>query len=317
MFHARRNLRVKEQKYEQEQHSCITKQEKKEARAQLWVIKRQYRKLAQKWELNYIQFSNGTQIEYNCREIHFDCGALARVGKNILPPCCMKIKNKMLNTIDLISKEHRIPYEISCGTLLGALKFKDGLPWDFDDDAYYRNLDVFIFMKNKQRMRRLGLSPVFSDEKSKFDSSVKSKYIYINAQGGFLMDLWGLKDLPSKGNEENLSPIPKNIVCFQHGHIAMPAGLALSIHNNMSAYMKRTHPTPCYLLSMVRVGTNWVPAPWNPGRAAIVKYGENLFRHEPHWRFSGADYIKWPNCSLLGHHSCLDIHPLDGSLSFI
>nr|XP_053637621.1 uncharacterized protein LOC128692491 [Cherax quadricarinatus] len=317
MFHVQRSLRSKEQHRESDR-SCVTKEERKQARAQLWAIKRQYRKLAQKWELNFVTFNNGTSFEYNCREVHYDCSANIKVRYYILPPCCLKLKNKMLNTVDIIAKENRVPYEISSGTLLGALKFKDGLPWDFDDDAYYRNSDAEVFIRNKQRMRRLGLSPYFSDQANKGNKSVVSKYIYATSQGGFALDLWGRKTMPSLGTLEKLNKYPDNLVCLQHGHIPTPIKVAKSIQKNLTLNKsEKKMPPSCYLSSFVRVGSNWLPGPWNPGKKALAQYGDYMFRHEPHWRWNDEENPGWKPCPQPGHHACLDAHPLDGSIPFL
>ncbi|XP_071519867.1 uncharacterized protein [Panulirus ornatus] len=317
MFNVLKSLKPKEQHREIDR-SCVTKEDRKQARAQLWAVKRQYRKLAQKWELNFVTFNNGTSFEYNCREIHYDCSAYYKVRYYILPPCCLKIKNKMFNTVDIIAKENRVPYEISSGTLLGALKFKDGLPWDFDDDAYYRNSDVEIFIRNKYRMKRLGLSPYFSDQVSKANRSVTSKYIYATSQGGFALDLWGKKTMPSVGTLEALEKYPDNLVCFQHGHVPTPIRLAKQVQKNkmLNKTMKVLSPS-CYLSSLIRVGSNWLPGPWNPGKKALGHYGDNLFRHEAHWRWNSIEDPGWRPCPRPGHHACLDTHPLDGSLPFL
>ncbi|CAL4060175.1 unnamed protein product [Meganyctiphanes norvegica] len=348
MFHVNRNMRPREQHYEERDRPCVTKEEKKQAKAQLWTIKRQYRKVAQKWELNFIHFSNGTNLEYNCREIHFDCQANTKVKHYVLPPCCLKIKYKMFDIVDIIAKESKIPYQIGSGTLLGAVKFKDGLPWDFDDDASYHNSDMGKFKRSKQRMRRLGVSPAFSNQTSKLDPSIISKYIYMTGQGGFTFDLWGVKELPSAANMESLTEIPGNLVCFQYGNVAITIKAAIELQKNMSqTNQKNPHPVSCYLHSSVRVGTNWLPAPWNPALVALQKYGHNMYRHEPHWRFTGSSdpykfkssmkYPKtwlppnqspehstsrpvktgWPRCPRPGHPACLDIHPMDGSIPFV
>ncbi|XP_042221861.1 uncharacterized protein LOC121866310 [Homarus americanus] len=317
MFHVQRIVKPKEQHREPDR-SCVTKEERKQARAQLWAIKRQYRKLAQKWELNYITFSNGTSFEYNCREVHYDCSASYKVRYYILPPCCLKIKNKMLNTVNIIAKENHVPYEISSGTLLGAVKFKDGLPWDFDDDAYYRNSDVEVFIRNKQRMRRLGLSPYLSDQPNKNNKSVISKYIYATSQGGFALDLWGRNSMPSLGTLEALGKYPDNLVCLQHGHIATSIKVAKSIQKNLTLNRSgKKMPPSCYLSSFLRVGTNWLPGPWNPGKKALAHYGDNMYRHEAHWRWNDVENPGWKPCPRPGHHTCLDLHPLDGSLPFL
>lgn len=316
MFHVHRSIKPKEE-YKEQDRSCTTKQEKKQARAQAWAVKRQYRKLAQKWEFDQIDFNNGTIFEYNCREIHYDCNAYLKVKHYILPPCCLRTKNKMLNTVDIIAKENQIPFEINSGTLLGALKFKDGLPWDFDDDASFQNADVDVFVKNRYRMRRLGVSPYFSDQVHKSNKSVVSKYIYA-ANRGFALDMWGRDRLPSYVTLKTLAKYPDNLVCFYHGHNPTTIKVAKSIAKNVTLRKNsRKTSNSCYLLSLMRVGTNWLPGPWNPGKKALSHYGDNLYRHETHWRWNVGSGMGWKTCPRPGYHTCLDVHPLDGSLPFL
>ncbi|XP_068218944.1 uncharacterized protein [Palaemon carinicauda] len=318
MFHSQRNIRPRELHREVDR-SCITKEDRKQARLMVWAIKRQYKKLIQKWEINIMIFNNGTTLEYDCREMRYDCNAYHKVKHYMLPPCCLKIKYKMFSTLNIIARENRVPYEINSGTLLGAVKFKDGLPWDFDDDAYYRNSDVEIFIRNKARMRRLGLSPYFSDQVNRVNSSIISKYIYSTSPGGFFMDLWGVNKMPSEGTLEALGKYPDNLVCLQHGHIPTTIKMAKNVLMNKTRTTKPGRPVPftCFLSSMLKVGTNLVSGPWNPGKKALNRYGDNLYRHQGHWRWSSVENPGWRACPRPGHHTCLDIHPTDGSLPFL
>lgn len=318
MFHSHRSLRPREQHREVDR-SCVTKEDRKQARSMLWAVKRQYKKLIQKWEINIVIFNNGTTLEYDCREMRYECNAYHKVKHYMLPPCCLKIKYKMFNTLNIIARENRVPYEINSGTLLGAVKFKDGLPWDFDDDAYYRNSDVEIFIRNKARMRRLGLSPYFSDQVNRVNSSIVSKYIYSTSPGGFFMDLWGINKMPSEGTLEALGKYPDNLVCLQHGHIPTAIKMAKNVLMNKTRTTKPGRPIPptCFLSSILRVGSNLVSGPWNPGKKALNHYGDNLYRHQGHWRWSSVENPGWRPCPRPGHHTCLDIHPTDGSLPFL
>lgn len=315
MFHSGRTIRQREIHREVDRN-CLTKEDRKQARAQAWAVKRQYRKLAQKWELNVVTFSNGTSVEYTCREFHFDCNAYFKVRYYLLPPCCLKAKNKMFNTVDIVAKENHVPYEISSGTLLGAVKFKDGIPWDFDDDAHYRNADVEKLRRNTQRMRRLGLSPRFSKQVGRANASIVSNYITASSLGGFSLDLWGVQTMPSLGTPEALAKFPDNLVCFEHGHAPMSIRMAKALIQNQTLSTKHVSPS-CYLISMLRVGSNWLPGPWNPGKKALHHYGDNLYRHEAHWRWNNIERPGWAPCPHPGHHSCLDLHPLDGSIPFL
>lgn len=334
---------------------CVTKSQRIEARNRYMSLKRQYRKLARKWELTSITLNNNTRLEFGCLEIHFDCQAYSRVKYYVLPNCCIKIKNKMFATLDAVARKEKVPYEVNSGSLLGAVKFKDAIPWDFDDDALYRNSDVLKLKRNKQKMRQLGLSPVYKIEVNKENVSSPHNYISLTGQGGFSMDLWGVDQFLSFANRERLNRIPNNLVCFQNDHSSIKISTLLA--RNESAIVKlipdklilkeqnyrqtkavlasptvhsaaqaklpgreavvRVGPPHCFLQSLVRIGSNWLPGPWNPGMSARRRYGAKLFHHEPHWRLRERDNDGWPKCPRPGHPSCLDLHPLDGTIPYL
>ena len=325
---------------------CITKIQRIEARDHHMSLKRQYRKLARKWELTSIRLDNNTLLEFSCLEIHFDCHAYSRVKYYVLPNCCLKIKNKMFTTLDAVARKEKVPYEVNSGSLLGAVKFKNAIPWDFDDDAVYRNSDVSKFKRNKQKMRQLGLSPVYKKEKNKENKSSPHNYISMTGQGGFSMDLWGVDNFLSYAGIDKLKELPNNLVCFRNDYSAIkiftllaeeetrPTILPLADESSKSPPLPNAHqsdsvslikkrsrstvlPTHCFLQSLMRVGPNWLPGPWNPGQSARRKYGPRLFHHEPHWRLRDTGKEGWARCPRPGHPSCLDLHPLDGSIPYL
>ncbi|KAK4319450.1 hypothetical protein Pmani_009615 [Petrolisthes manimaculis] len=322
MFHVSRNVKQPQHR-DQDQH-CQTKEERRAARSEAWTARKPFRKLAQKWEVTHLAFDNGTIYEFTCRDIRFNCRAYERVRHYMLPPCCIKFKNKMLTTIDIIARENRLPYEINAGTLLGAVKFQDGLPWDFDDDASFRNQDVEVYMRNKQRMKRLGLFPNFIDQPHRDKKAVVGKYVHASTQGGFSLDFWGRPSLKSLATTHMMNTLPDNLACFQSGHVLTTVSMAKKIILNVTQSntspkknsKKSTSIPEFYLQSHVRIGSNWLPAPWNPGKAALLKYGAALYKHETHWRWLNQSQAGWKVCPRPGHHTCLDLHPLDGSLPF-
>ncbi|KAF2350638.1 LicD family [Trinorchestia longiramus] len=326
---------------------CITKSQRIQARDEHMVLRRQYRKLARKWELTTIVLPNNTRLEYSCLEIHYNCQAVSRVKHYSLPDCCLKIKNRMFSTLNYVARKEHVPFEVNSGSLLGAVKFKDAIPWDFDDDAVYRNKDMKKFLKHKQEMRRLGLSPVYKKEFSANNKSSLHNYFSMTGQGGFSMDLWGVDHFEPLANIDRLKEIPSTLVCFQSDHSFITIEELLKdnvrgmvdpkVVNNISfggkkparsssknsivltqAFTSKTSSYPsCFLQSLVKIGPNWLPGPWNPAQTAQERYGLNLFRHEPHWRMKQRHMTGWSECPRVGHHACLDLHPMDGSLPFL
>lgn len=59
----------------------------------------------------------------------------------VAPPCCIaKMKELLFYTTDLLDK-HQIKHWIDYGTLLGAIKYKDFIPWDDDVDFGVLRID--------------------------------------------------------------------------------------------------------------------------------------------------------------------------------
>ena len=57
----------------------------------------------------------------------------------------------MLRVLDNLSEELDFHYEIDSGTLLGAVKFNNFIPWDVDGDVYVQTQSIFQFFQPKQK----------------------------------------------------------------------------------------------------------------------------------------------------------------------
>ncbi len=62
-------------------------------------------------------------------------------------PRIRQIELAVLNEVDAICKEHNIPYFLTAGTMLGALRHKEFIPWDDDVDIGMLPEDYFRFLK--------------------------------------------------------------------------------------------------------------------------------------------------------------------------
>ena len=56
----------------------------------------------------------------------------------------------MLSVFDRISDELGFHYEIDSGTLLGAIKFNNFIPWDVDGDVYISTKAIYDFFQAGQ-----------------------------------------------------------------------------------------------------------------------------------------------------------------------
>ena len=57
----------------------------------------------------------------------------------------------MLTVFDKLSNELRFHYEIDSGTLLGAVKLNNFIPWDVDGDLFVSSHAIFDFFQPGQR----------------------------------------------------------------------------------------------------------------------------------------------------------------------
>ena len=57
----------------------------------------------------------------------------------------------MLSVFDRAAEKLGFHYEIDSGTLLGAVKFNNFIPWDVDGDVYVPTRSIFKFFQPKQK----------------------------------------------------------------------------------------------------------------------------------------------------------------------
>ncbi|KAL7642568.1 UNVERIFIED_CONTAM: hypothetical protein RMT77_007129 [Armadillidium vulgare] len=299
-------------------------------------MKRVYIKLAKKYEVSHISFPNGTVLIFSCDEIEYQCRARSRVRQYLLPKCCLQIKNNMIKKFTTQMENLLISHRLEIGSNLGAVKFKDHIPWDFDDDVTFENLNEANFLKWKSIISRIENFPININIFTNTEDL--QTYFSITWEGGFRFDSWN-KVYPFLND---INDIPEDVSCLLFGYYAVkakefikdPFGVAKVIlkekrnlnfspsfwtsnltnttNNDILPVLK----TKCFLHSYVKVGDVRVAAFFNPGKSALERYGGNLLKHEAHWRFKKSDYF-WPKCLIPSHPLCLDIHPMDGNLPFL
>ena len=81
----------------------------------------------------------------------------------------------------------------------------------------------------------------------------------------------------------------------------------------------------------IQIATNlWVKSRVNPGLFVRGRYGNSILKHVQSWRsmpskmnkdskmsYSLAGKGGWMDCEHPGHHSCLDLHDVDGNLDLL
>ena len=59
----------------------------------------------------------------------------------------MYAANHIVKTMNLVAKETGLHYELDSGSILGAVKLNNFIPWDIDGDIYISTEDMKYFQK--------------------------------------------------------------------------------------------------------------------------------------------------------------------------
>ena len=90
------------------------------------------------------------------------------------PWCCNQALTHILYAFDRLSNELNFHYEIDSGTLLGAVKFSNYIPWDIDGDLFVSSAAIFDFFqpgqKGAKNLQKQGISGMWNFVKRTGDS---------------------------------------------------------------------------------------------------------------------------------------------------
>ena len=234
--------------------------------------------------------SNGVSVEYECEKIDIKCSDYSGNGKKngmFRPRCCiMELHYLLVRTSEVLNK-HKFPYELDGGTVLGAVKLSDTLPWEHDHDYEYR-------VGSKSRL----LSLRGEIEKLGYKTEANSDYV------GFISKNWRLE-------ANGVGAMMRDFIALKNN-----TNLAYKGH-----YLPRSRIFTN--ATLVRIGTSWVPNNSNPGQFSRSRYGLDSLKHAWHWSELGksTSHIiyqpgRWGPCMYPGHHCCSNNYIGDGNLQF-
>ena len=108
--------------------------------------------LAQKWQFQEVSIDHGPAdekiAEFTCQDIHKVCEPEKQTQSFLAPLCCSRGANHIVRVLDTISTQLDIHYELDSGSLLGAVKLNNFIPWDIDGDVYIDTQDMKHFHHN-------------------------------------------------------------------------------------------------------------------------------------------------------------------------
>jgi len=241
-------------------------------------------------QLSTMILSDGSRLEHECDKIALKCSVHSGNGKKngmLRPRCCiMELHYLLVRTSEVLNK-HKFPYELDGGTVLGAVKLSDTLPWDLDHDYEYRLSSKSHLLSLRGEIEKLG-----------YQTEARENYV------GFMTKNWRLE---------------------ANGVGAMMRDF-ISLKNN-SKISYRGHHLPRSRIfanaTLVQIGSSWIPNNSNPGQFARQRYGLNSLKHAWHWAELGRSTShttyepgEWGPCVAPGHHSCANNYLGDGSLQF-
>ena len=104
-------------------------------------------RLAKKWTLQGISNDLGPKkmLTFECHQVDLKCDPEVQTKSRLVPWCCMEAAYHIVKTMNLIHQAIGVHYELDSGSLLGAVKLNNFIPWDIDGDIYIKTEDMHHF----------------------------------------------------------------------------------------------------------------------------------------------------------------------------
>jgi phosphorylcholine metabolism protein LicD len=87
---------------------------------------------------------------------------------------------ELFNVFNKIIRKYRLTYCLDSGTLLGAVRHHNIIPWDDDIDVQMTKEDIAVLRKNKDELNKLGYTISYNDKIYRFKKNKKGKVLYID-----------------------------------------------------------------------------------------------------------------------------------------
>ena len=140
--------------------------------------------LAKKWSLQGISFDLGPTkiLKFDCHHIDIKCDPQEQTKSLLVPWCCMEAAYHIIKTMNLIHENIGVHYELDSGSLLGAVKLNNFIPWDIDGDIYIKTEDMPHFHqggKGRSILESKGISIANWNEDNYWDKGAGNKLLYV------------------------------------------------------------------------------------------------------------------------------------------
>ncbi|XP_063595339.1 uncharacterized protein LOC134772302 [Penaeus indicus] len=91
--------------------------------------------VARRWSLERVQAFDGREHVFSCESVGISCkNPLGIIKSYLLPPCCIAEMEEVIGYLVSYAEQNHLDYELHLGSVLGAIKLGQYLPWDYDTD---------------------------------------------------------------------------------------------------------------------------------------------------------------------------------------
>ena len=247
---------------------------------------------ADEWDIKKIEYADESIQWFGCKlDGQNRTSKRCLVGKGMaVPPCCRQNLVDAILILGDICKRNNISVALSEGTLLGALKMGKVLPWERDADVSISADDFEKFLKLENHFSWKGIEII---------NRGLTNNLKLRSRG------WDIDVIIDKSFEAHFSSGDYTRTPYNHTALTK---------------FKRTLERHSY----VKFENQWFRAPFNPGYTMMKRYGPEVYKHAEHWLATGkrSGYDKYQSghfteCSVKGHHACLENLEADGDAAFI
>jgi hypothetical protein len=239
--------------------------------------------LAKKWGLQGISKDLGPKKihSFSCSEVGLKCEPARQTKSFIVPWCCVQSAMHIISTMDRIADIAGLHYELDSGSVLGAVKLHNFIPWDIDGDLYIPTEDMHHFHKNGTGRIILEEEGIVLHSWRDDNYSDKGAGHYQLTHGGLSFELMGKRGKLTL--KEGMSPT----------RILVGSTWA-RVHHHPGQYLRGRYG-PQYL----QHAQSW----------QFLETMENACDN-----YGGH---QWTQCENPGHHACLENYPSDGNVQFL
>lgn len=239
--------------------------------------------MARKWGLQGISIDLGPMkiYQFSCSTLELVCDPEDQTKSYIVPWCCHTAAFQVFKSMEVVAKKLGLHYELNSGSLLGAVKLHNFIPWDIDGDMYIPTEHMHHFHEGGLARELLQLEGITFHGWSEDNYWDKGAGHYQLRFQGLEFELMG-----KRGNLTLHKDQPPTRILYGDSWVR--------VHDHPGQYARGRYG-PRYL----QHSQSW-------------KFLENM-----NGAFDSYGGHQWTHCANPGHHACLELYPSDGNVIFL